>query len=282
MYKRWNSKRIITYIIACIVAIILFAATGEYIIARVFVIVFLIIDWVFCKKLYGLEDKEDKKEEKESVVDLPKPIQTTDGDDEQGTGFMKVDTENPVIYCQNCGNKVSENAKFCRKCGTSLKSEAPAEPDMPDIRRTSETSQIQTPPADVNNPAPSIPEPAEPEQSGNYGILILLLAIASIGVIAYIVINYFDSFVYQIGDMLGESDSLMLFPVYLSGVSEIGLGGQWVAMIASAVLAIIAKSIDGGDSLSKAGRGFANFALTIAIIFVVLALLAKLLSNNDL
>jgi len=32
------------------------------------------------------------------------------------------------MYCQNCGNEVSENAVFCERCGTSLKREAPATP----------------------------------------------------------------------------------------------------------------------------------------------------------
>jgi hypothetical protein len=132
---------------------------------------------------------------------------------------------------------------------------------------------IQTPPADVNNPVPPIPKPAEPEQSGSYGILILLLGIAALGVIAYIVINYFNTPIVSIfGDM---GSSVFLFPIYLRGASELGLGGQWVPMIASAVLAIIAISKDGKDSISKAGEGMAGFALLFAVIFVILALFAK-------
>jgi hypothetical protein len=36
------------------------------------------------------------------------------------------------MYCQNCGNEVSENAVFCEKCGTNFKSEAPATPPLPE------------------------------------------------------------------------------------------------------------------------------------------------------
>jgi hypothetical protein len=133
---------------------------------------------------------------------------------------------------------------------------------------------IQTPPADVN-PVSPIPESAEPEQSGAYGILILLLGIAALGVIGYIVINYFNTpFISIFNDMVG-SGKLFLFPIYLRGASELELGGQWLPMIASAVLAIIANSINGGGSLSEAGRGMANFALLFAVIFIILALFAK-------
>jgi hypothetical protein len=36
------------------------------------------------------------------------------------------------MYCQNCGNEVSDNAVFCEKCGTSLKSDAPVTPPLPE------------------------------------------------------------------------------------------------------------------------------------------------------
>jgi hypothetical protein len=133
---------------------------------------------------------------------------------------------------------------------------------------------IQAPPVYVNNPVPPVSEPLEPKQSDSYGIFILLLGIGSIGLIAYIIINYLTSFGNQIAGMFGGMEgSLKLFPIYLRGY--FGVGGQWVPMIASAVLAIVADFIDGEDSLSKAGKGMANFALVVAAIFIILALFAN-------
>jgi hypothetical protein len=127
----------------------------------------------------------------------------------------------------------------------------------------------------------SVPAGSSASKTENpYAIWVFLLGLASLGLIVYIVINYLTSFGNQIAGMFGGVENrLKLFPIYLRGY--FGVGGQWIPMIAAAALAIIADCIDEliedgqEDSLSKTGKGMANFALVIAVIFILLAVFAK-------
>jgi pSer/pThr/pTyr-binding forkhead associated (FHA) protein len=128
---------------------------------------------------------------------------------------------------------------------------------------------------------PSLPPQISPEpttSAKNLGVLVLLLGLASIGLIAFIIINYFTSFGNQLAVTFGGMEfSIKLFPLYLRGY--FGIGGQWVFMIAALVLGIIADFVAGvvkseEDKLSTAGTYMANIGITIAIIFLLLAIFA--------
>ncbi|MDR1552068.1 MAG: FHA domain-containing protein [Prevotellaceae bacterium] len=128
-------------------------------------------------------------------------------------------------------------------------------------------------------PAPDFEDVEERTNStSSIGTVVLLLGLASLGLIGYIVINYLTSFGNQVAGMFGGMEgSLKLFPIYLKGY--FGIGGQWVPMIAALVLGIVTDIVDStiekDNSLSKAGKVMANFAITVAVIFILLALFAE-------
>jgi hypothetical protein len=131
--------------------------------------------------------------------------------------------------------------------------------------------------AEPSRPSP-LPPPVPVSPPNQYGIFVLLLGLASLGSIAYIVINYFTSFGNQVAGMFGGIEgSLKLFPIYLHGY--FGIGGQWIPIIAALVLGIVADivadAITEEDGLSNAGKGMANFAIGAAAIFLLLALFAE-------
>lgn len=127
-------------------------------------------------------------------------------------------------------------------------------------------------------PGKSDPEEKEEKSSSNYGILVLIAGLAALGIIAYIIINYFTSIS---GRLLGEfghtSDVLKGFVVYLHG--WLGIGGQWFPIIAAIViggLADLFASLDDEESgLKTSGLWMANAAVSIGIIFLLLAIFAE-------
>jgi hypothetical protein len=134
-------------------------------------------------------------------------------------------------------------------------------------------------------PAPPPPPPHGDDKihptTSSYDIWVFLSGLVSLGLVCYIIINYFISFGNQIAGMFGGLEGqLKLFPIYLRGF--FGVSGQWIPMIAAAVLAIVADFIDGTliedeqeNGLSRTGKGMANFALAIAVIFILLAVFAE-------
>ena len=127
------------------------------------------------------------------------------------------------------------------------------------------------------SPLPPPPPPPPP----SYGIWVFLSGLASLGFIAYIVIDYLTSFGGKMAGIFGGAEGILkLFPIYLHGY--IGIEGQWFPMIAALVLAIVASFINGvlieeeqEDGMSKAGKGIASFTLVVSIIFLLLAIFAK-------
>jgi hypothetical protein len=109
-------------------------------------------------------------------------------------------------------------------------------------------------------------------------IWVFIMGLVSIGIIAYIIIDYFTSFS---GRLLGEfgqtSDVLKGFVVYLHG--WFGIGGQWFPIIAAIVVGGLADMVaslgneEGG--LKTAGLWMANAAVSIGIIFLLLAIFAE-------
>lgn len=129
----------------------------------------------------------------------------------------------------------------------------------------------------ISDPIPT-PTPT-PTPNSPYSIWVLISGLISFGLVAYIIINYFTSFGAQIAGLFGGMEgTLKLFPIYLKGY--FGIGGQWVPIIAALVLGIVADFIYGAidieqeDRIAKAGKAFANIAITIAAIFLLLAIFA--------
>ena len=84
----------------------------------------------------------------------------------------------------------------------------------------------------------------------------------------------------------GIESSIKLFPIYLRGY--FGINGQWGFVIAALVLGIIADFVDGvliekdieKDKLASVGVAMANVAITVSIIFILLAAFATKIVTN--
>ena len=115
--------------------------------------------------------------------------------------------------------------------------------------------------------------------SDGMGVLIFLLGLAAAGLIAYIVISFFNSWTYKGGALLGgTSVGIKLFPIYLKGY--MGFGGQWVPMIAAVALGFAADIVSGMSSvknnkLSSVGLWLGNAGVTMGLIFILLAIFAE-------
>lgn len=84
------------------------------------------------------------------------------------------------MYCTNCGNPVSDNAKFCPSCGAVLSQDSQPVPSQqsqpaPQSQAEAPVPQPVAPPQEAVAPAPSQPQPASgepvaaaPEPAPNY------------------------------------------------------------------------------------------------------------------
>ena len=87
-----------------------------------------------------------------------------------------------AMYCRNCGNPLSEQARFCSVCGTPVAAGAP-------LQKTS--SLPPTPPAMQIPPAPPppvYPEPGKPNRTALWAGIVAALFIVLAGVAALLVI----------------------------------------------------------------------------------------------
>lgn len=114
-------------------------------------------------------------------------------------------------------------------------------------------------------------------------LLTFFCGIISIGIIVYIVINYFTltSSITKPLSVLGVSvNTIAYFPIYLQAMK-----GQWVLMIAALVIGVLSDLFDSfseNDSeggLSSIGVWLGNTAATIASIFLLLAIFAPQMYN---
>ena len=46
------------------------------------------------------------------------------------------------MYCDNCGNKLRDGAKFCNKCGTNIEEYVVPEPDKPFVNSVANGQDI--------------------------------------------------------------------------------------------------------------------------------------------
>ncbi|MBQ8028600.1 MAG: NPCBM/NEW2 domain-containing protein [Clostridia bacterium] len=92
------------------------------------------------------------------------------------------------MYCQNCGNVLEENDKFCDLCGHSVKKES-----------TGDNSKKETPvysQAPINNG--SIPSTEKKGRGKKVAVLLAVISIAVVVIAAIIAVLYFSSTEYQI------------------------------------------------------------------------------------
>lgn len=116
------------------------------------------------------------------------------------------------------------------------------------------------------------------KDTNNMSVFVFLCGLLSLGLVAYIVINYFTSFSHQVAYLFGGTEAtIKMFPIYLRGM--FGVGGQWVPMIVAIVAGSAADLIDSltdtDDSLASFGKVMANIGITIAVIFLLLAIFAE-------
>ena len=124
---------------------------------------------------------------------------------------------------------------------------------------------------------PPISDDDDNEKNHNLSLVILFSGLLSIGLVGYIIISYFTSFGQAMASTFGGVEgTVKLFPIYLHGY--FGVGGQWLPMIAAIVIGVVADLIDSfndtDDNLASIGQWLANAGITIASIFLLLAILA--------
>lgn len=113
--------------------------------------------------------------------------------------------------------------------------------------------------------------------SDAYSILTLLSGLVSLGIIVYLVIDYFTSFQSQLFEMLGAS-SFQGLAIYLRGM--FGIGGQWFWIIAAIVFGGLADLFDSlgeseGDTAKSIGLVLGNIGLTVGVGFLLMAIFAE-------
>ena len=107
-------------------------------------------------------------------------------------------------------------------------------------------------------------------------LVVFLCGLVSIGIVGYILINYFTSLGQGIAQALGGTEAtIKLFPIYLHGIAG---GGQWLKIIAAIVIGGVADLVDtfneNDNGLSSAGLWLANTGISIAVFFLALAIFA--------
>lgn len=120
-------------------------------------------------------------------------------------------------------------------------------------------------------------EPSHKTQSGPYAVLTLLSGLAAIGIIIYIIVNYFTSFGYQVLSAF-DASTFKGFVVYLHG--WFGIGGQWFPIIVAIVLGFVTDLFGSlGDSDDNQARStglvLGNIAVTVGFILLALAIFAE-------
>lgn len=125
------------------------------------------------------------------------------------------------------------------------------------------------------------------EGNSSYSLIVFFLGLIALGIDVFLVIKFFTSFANQVALAFGGvGGSIKLFPIYLRGYFD--YNGQWGYMIAALVLGGIADFVGevvdendtDNDKLKSVGLALANIAITVSIIFLLLAAFAFKIAEN--
>ena len=149
--------------------------------------------------------------------------------------------------------------------------------------RVHATGTIQIEPKSI--PKDSVPDyvnKIDTDSNHSYGVLVLLLGLVALGIDVYLFIDFYTSTFIRLVKFTGAS-GIAWFPAYLNGYGIVN--GKWMFMIASLVLGIVADFIanvmdEKDDKLTSAGLGLANTAISISVIFLLLAIFAPYIYSN--
>lgn len=127
-----------------------------------------------------------------------------------------------------------------------------------------------------NNNVSSNGSDVDTDHNSSYGLVVFLLGLVALGLDVYLIIDFFTHPLVRIVGYMGAS-KVAWFPAYLNGCGLVQ--GKWLFMIASLVIGGIADFVANvtdkdDDKLTSAGTGLANTAVTISIIFLILAIAA--------
>lgn len=128
-------------------------------------------------------------------------------------------------------------------------------------------------------PQPVNVSPAPVKSDSSYSIWTFLLGLASIILVAIIIVNYFTSPSVKLISAFGGGSAIEYFPLYLHGTAF--TSGQWIMIVIALVLGGAADAVDGlldvnseDNSLSKAGLWLANIGVSLSLLFLILAIAA--------
>ena len=149
--------------------------------------------------------------------------------------------------------------------------------DIVRIGNTTLQWQIHFNPVDEPPPQqiPDTPSPPSYRKPINVlGIIVLILGIINVGIVGYIIINFYVDYYAEEVKILGLVEATKLyFPWYLKN-DMIGL--IIGALVLSGLVSLIAEAVmDEKDVCARIGQYLASFAGGLALLFLVFALFAK-------
>lgn len=114
-----------------------------------------------------------------------------------------------------------------------------------------------------------------PKPSNGNGMLVFFMGLIALGIDVYLVIRFFN----KVSFFGGGTEWLKVFPLYLK------YDGLWGWMIAALVLGGVTEFvsevvIEDEDRLSTAGSRLAGIAITVSIIFILLAIFANSITKQ--
>lgn len=116
------------------------------------------------------------------------------------------------------------------------------------------------------------------KSSPDLSAVIFFCGLISLGLIVYVVVNYFTSFGLRLGVAFGgDSAIIKLFPHYIRGYYL--TSGQWMPLIIAVVLGYLTDILDfitgeKNSNLTTVGQELGNIGASIGVMFIVWALLA--------
>lgn len=129
-----------------------------------------------------------------------------------------------------------------------------------------------------HKPDNKIDDSTNEKSSPDLSAVIFFCGLISLGLIVYVVVNYFTSLGLRLGVALGGDTAIIkLFPHYIRGYYF--TNGQWMPLIIAVVLGYLTDILDfitgeKDSKLTTAGQEIGNIGASIGVVFIVWALFA--------